>query len=178
MTTETPSHKENMNIPFFLVLGTIIIIGLGGAVLWVQSLATKFADDTTSNTTYSTQKTELGLASASEAEANEAGAEVDMDAVISAVNNGGCIACHTIPDVPDAVGIIGPDLTTIGANAASRIEGYEAEQYIRESLLDPNAFTAPECPNGPCPAGTMPELTLDSSEIDTLVNYLSTLGVE
>jgi hypothetical protein len=70
-------------------------------------------------------------------------------------------------------------LSHIGVDGATRIEGYTAEAYIRESLLEPGAFTVPECPTGSCVTGVMPTLSqLNEAEIEVLVGYLSTLGVE
>ncbi len=94
---------------------------------------------------------------------------------------GTCVACHVIPDIPGAVGVIGPDLTTIGAVGATRIAGYTAEEYIRESILNPNAFIAPECPTGPCLAGVMLQNLADiltPEEIDLVVAYLAAQGVQ
>jgi len=106
----------------------------------------------------------------------EPGAPGDMDAVIAAINKAGCVACHTIPGIPDAVGQVGPNLSNIGVDAATRREGYTAEEYIHESLASPNAFTAPKCPFGPCVTGMMPNLPLNDSEINVVVSYLVTLG--
>ncbi len=103
---------------------------------------------------------------------------VASDAVVAAVAKGTCNACHTIPGVPGAVGIVGPNLANIGANAATRIAGYSAEQYLHESIVNPNAFVAPQCPFGSCTAGSMPATlaqTLSGDEIETLISYLLTL---
>jgi hypothetical protein len=54
-----------------------------------------------------------------------------------------------------------------------------AEAYIEESIIDPGAFVRPNCPNGPCPAGVMPQTygeTLTDSQISTIVSYLAALG--
>jgi hypothetical protein len=61
----------------------------------------------------------------------------------------GCNTCHGLPETPDSA-TVGPWLGDIAANAATRIEGYSAQDYIYESILDPNAFIAPDCPSGPC----------------------------
>lgn len=60
-----------------------------------------------------------------------------------------CNSCHGQPDgsVPAAVG---PDLSNIGNDAATRIPGMSAEQYIYESIYMANSFVAEECPTGPC----------------------------
>lgn len=100
--------------------------------------------------------------------------------VAAIVTKGTCFACHVIPGVPNAAGQVGPNLSEIGVVGATRIPGYTAEQYIRESLLQPNDFIAPECPTGPCLPNLMVQNlgdTLTEEEIDTLVAYLATLGV-
>jgi mono/diheme cytochrome c family protein len=92
----------------------------------------------------------------------------------------GCIGCHVIPGVPNAIGQIGPNLSNIGVDGATRIEGYSSEEYIRESLLNPNAYIAPECPTGPCLPNLMVQNlgdTLTPEEIDAVVAYLATMGV-
>lgn len=70
----------------------------------------------------------------------------------------GCSACHGDPKVPDSNNI-GPHLGRIGAEASDRVKDLRAEQYIYESIMEPDAFIAPECKGGvPCEAPTaMPE---------------------
>lgn len=105
-------------------------------------------------------------------------APVASDAVVAIVTKGTCNACHTIAGVPGAVGVIGPNLSNIGTDAATRIPGYSAEQYIHESIVNPNAFIAPKCPFGSCTPGAMPATlaqTLTPEEIQTMVDYLLTL---
>jgi cytochrome c oxidase subunit 2 len=50
-----------------------------------------------------------------------------------------CITCHKVEGTA-AVGVVGPDLTHIGALAGDRVAGMTAEAYIRESIEDPAAF--------------------------------------
>ena len=45
----------------------------------------------------------------------------------------GCAACHSL----DGTQIVGPTVQGIGERAANRIEGYSAEQYLREAILLP-----------------------------------------
>ena len=52
----------------------------------------------------------------------------------------GCAACHAIEGVSE--GLVGPDLTKIGAGAGSRKSGMSARDYIEESIRDPEAFVA------------------------------------
>lgn len=90
----------------------------------------------------------------------------------------GCGGCHTIPGIPNAVGQVGPNLSNIGNNAASRVAGLDAEAYLRESILNPSAFIAPECPNGACPENVMPPNMgerLTTKELDLIVGHLLSL---
>ena len=103
------------------------------------------------------------------------GAPADVVAIITKAT---CFACHMIPGVPGAAGMVGPDLTGIGTAAATRVPGQTAEQYIHESIVNPNAVIAPKCPTGPClPNVMLPNLaqTLTAEEIDKVVAYLVTL---
>ena len=100
-----------------------------------------------------------------------------VDLAINAMLNTGCNACHITPGLPEAASNLGPDQTNMGVVAGSRIEGYTAEEYIRESILMPSAFIVPECPTGPC-LPIMPEnlgTLLTEEELDAVVAYLLTL---
>lgn len=123
---------------------------------------------------------ETGPTEESSETAGAEGTGPELEAVAAVVEKGGCATCHAIPDIPNAVGVVGPDLSNIGAEAADRIEGYTAEEYLRESIIEPNAFIAPECPNNisPCPPAMILTNELSETEIDTIVNYLSTLGAD
>ena len=104
--------------------------------------------------------------------------EIDLAAVSAAITKGTCGACHVIPDIEGAVGALGPNLANIGTDAATRVAGYTAEEYLRESILEPNAFIAPKCPTGDCIPGIMlPNLVelLTEEEIDMVIGYLATL---
>jgi hypothetical protein len=86
-----------------------------------------------------------------------------------------CITCHGTPVRP-AVNATAPQLGNIGAVAAGRVPGKSADQYLYESVLDPNAAIAPVCPGQiPCPRpSTMPfygEL-LNWQEMADLVAFL------
>lgn len=112
-------------------------------------------------------------------------ASLDSQLVLSAFLNGGCGACHIIPGIPKAQGVLGPDLSQIAAVAEERIQSGEyggqsqtVAEYMRESLLDPDAFVAPECPNGPCQEGLMPAQSLSEQDLDPIVGYLSELSGE
>jgi hypothetical protein len=55
------------------------------------------------------------------------------------------------------------------------VPGESASDYLRTSIVDPEAYLAPDCPNGPCLAGIMPgdyAIRLTAGQIDTLVDFL------
>lgn len=71
------------------------------------------------------------------------------------VRNAGCTSCHKIGELGESHKV-GPDLSDIGWLAQGRVEGMSAETYISQSIIDPNVYLAPECPNGPCLENIMP----------------------
>ena len=97
------------------------------------------------------------------------------------VGAGGCSACHTIDGV--AQGILGPPLDGIGSAAANRLPGYSAEEYIRESILEPDAHAAGTADglsqdyDGNLMLSTMAGIlpALSDEDIQNLVDYLLTL---
>ena len=75
-----------------------------------------------------------------------------------------CSSCHVIEGEG---GVIGPELTNIYA--------VQGEEYVRDSILNPNAVIATSCPTGPCPSGVMPQNfgeVLSADDLDNIVSYL------
>lgn len=88
----------------------------------------------------------------------------------SVVSGAGCVICHSVQR--DRV-LVGPSLFGVGTRAVSRIPGVSAEDYLRQAIVDPDAYIV----NG-FPAGQMlPDFarTLSRQQIDDLVAYLLTL---
>ena len=80
-----------------------------------------------------------------------------------------CASCHQIGSDGGAAG---PPLGHIGTVAVTRKPGTSADDYIRESLLDPGAYVVPGYPD------TMPRgLTrgLSRDDLDDLVRFLLSL---
>jgi cytochrome c2 len=72
-----------------------------------------------------------------------------QDEVSAAFAKGACGSCHSIPGIPNAAGVIAPDLTNINAAAEEHFQGggysgtaKTSEEYIRESILDPGVRIA------------------------------------
>lgn len=88
--------------------------------------------------------------------------------------NAGCGACHKIGSIGEAHKV-GPELTNIAAVAGERVPGLSAAEYIRQSIVEPNAYIVADCPNGPCLANIMPRdygERLAEEQIEAIVNYL------
>jgi mono/diheme cytochrome c family protein len=88
----------------------------------------------------------------------------------------GCAGCHTLGSL--SAGAVGPNLTAIGSVAATREAGVSAEEYLKQSILSPNAFIAPDCPTGPCPENVMPATIgagLSEQQLNDLVAFLASL---
>ncbi|MEN9561826.1 MAG: nitrite reductase, copper-containing [Chloroflexota bacterium] len=106
-------------------------------------------------------------------------------AVIAAFQKGACGSCHNIAGIPGAVGVVGPDLSDIGSVAEEHLAdsaytgtATNAEEYLHESIMDPNLFLAPKCPTGACAPNVMPATLADSlttDEINSIVSYLNSL---
>jgi plastocyanin len=89
------------------------------------------------------------------------GSAVSGPAAVS--EKGGCGACHIIPGIPNAVGTVGPDLSMIGELIVERMQSGEYDgtaedvtAYLKESILAPDAYLAPDCSGVPCQPGLMP----------------------
>jgi cytochrome c2 len=88
-----------------------------------------------------------------------------------------CVACHTIPGIPGAIGTIGPKLEE-GTNAPLRMKDKDyhgaaktVPDYIMESIVSPSAYVVK-----PFPDNTMPKVfgqKLSAGAIKKIVDYLS-----
>jgi cytochrome c oxidase subunit 2 len=87
----------------------------------------------------------------------------------------GCGGCHTLADA-GASGNVGPkldDLATAAARFGKR-RGESAKQYVRESIVDPRAFTVPGYPKNVMPTTFGDDLS--KQQLDALVDYLLRVG--
>lgn len=105
-------------------------------------------------------------------------AQETIDLAINAMTRTGCNSCHITTGLPEVdAAMLGPDQTNLGAIAGTRREGYTAEEYLREAILEPSAFIVEECPLGQC-LQVMPENygeLLTEDEINAIVAYLLSL---
>jgi cytochrome c oxidase subunit II len=81
--------------------------------------------------------------------------------------NNGCDGCHTFKPA-GAAGKVGPDLDKLAELA--RRAGKPLDEFIRESIVNPDAYVEPGYPKGVMPATFS---TLPAAQLDALVKYLS-----
>lgn len=79
--------------------------------------------------------------------------------------NNGCGSCHTLAAAGTS-GKVGPDLDKLPELA--RRAGQPLEQFVRESIVNPNAYVEPGYPKGVMP----PFAQLPGEQLDALVQYL------
>lgn len=77
----------------------------------------------------------------------------------------GCATCHTGPDSTSDFGVA-PALDDLAVTAADRVPGLAPEDYVRQSILDPQSFVVQGS------YAEMPTLALAPEELDALVAYL------
>ena len=83
----------------------------------------------------------------------------------------GCGACHSIEGLPGAVGTLGPAQDDVATRGATRVPGLSAEEYIRQSIEDPQAFVVP----GYVIQMLALRATMTDNEFESLVDFLLTL---
>lgn len=85
---------------------------------------------------------------------------------------GGCLICHKDSETGNERG---PDLRQAAAMAASRKPGLAAEDYLLESLADPDAFLVEGYPKM-MPSAVGPPANLTPAEVKAIIAYLQSLG--
>jgi cytochrome c551/c552 len=85
----------------------------------------------------------------------------------------GCMTCHSTR--PDKV-IVGPSLAGIANRAGVRVTGQTAEDYLHNSILDPNLYVVDGFSSGLMYQNYKNVLT--DEQISDLIAYLSTLDLQ
>lgn len=98
------------------------------------------------------------------------GERLFAQATIGPANAPGCITCHSLEE---GVVLTGPAQNDVGARAAGRVPGMSAEDYLHESIVDPNAYIVEGFDAGVMYQTFGEELT--EEQINDLVAYLLTL---
>ena len=82
----------------------------------------------------------------------------------------GCITCHSLEA---GVTLVGPAQNDIGTRATGRVAGVSGEDYLRQSIVEPDVYIVDGFSAGLMYQNYANELS--DSEIDDLVAYLLTL---
>jgi cytochrome c2 len=82
-------------------------------------------------------------------------------------SNPGCVTCHSLEAGKT---LVGPSLAGIASRAGSAVSGQSAEQYLRQSITEPDAFVAKGFQKG-----LMPKPTLTDKQANDIIAYLQTL---
>jgi cytochrome c2 len=82
----------------------------------------------------------------------------------------GCVTCHS---TEPGVVLVGPSHAGVGARAATAVSGMSAEEYLRESIVNPNAVVTEGFAEGVMYQNYGTDLT--DQQISDLVAFLLTL---
>lgn len=108
------------------------------------------------------------IACGSSENASDAGKELFAQTTLD--DQPGCITCHSLE--PGVI-IIGPSVAGIASQAGSMVPGMSAEEYLKQSIVDPNAYLVEGFP-----MDTMPPVwgsRLSEKQVNDLVAYMLTL---
>lgn len=91
------------------------------------------------------------------------------ESIIGAASAPGCITCHSLE--PGVV-IVGPSHSDIGTRAETAVPGMSAEDYLRQSIVEPDAHITEGYTEGVMYQNFGEELT--NTQINDLVAFLLT----
>ncbi len=94
----------------------------------------------------------------------------DLFAATVLGNRPGCITCHSLEP---GVNLVGPSVAGVGSVAGSRVEGLDAAQYLRQSIVDPNAHVVEGFDDDVMPGDYV--LSLTDPQVEALVEYMEGL---
>ena len=98
----------------------------------------------------------------------EAGRSIFSETALG--TNAGCRICHSLDAGRD---LVGPSLAGVGTRAGSTVSGLMPEEYLRQSIVDPDAYVVPGYPAGQMLAGLGD--VLPPEDLDSLIAFLLTL---
>jgi cytochrome c553 len=96
-----------------------------------------------------------------------------IEAAVAVIKKGTCDACHTIPGVEGAMAVVGPNWCVPAQKVQS---GAQPPDYIRASIIEPNANIAEGFPANIMPTDFAQRLT--DEEINTVAAFIANLKCE
>ncbi len=100
----------------------------------------------------------------------ERGGQLFNQTVIGSRAAPGCMTCHSLEE---GVTIVGPSMAGIASRAGEEVSGQPAEEYLHQSIVEPDAHVVEGFPAGVMYQNYNEDLS--AQEIDDLVAYLLTL---
>ncbi len=98
------------------------------------------------------------------------GEKLFNQATIGPNSSPGCVTCHSLEE---GVVVVGPSQAGLAARAAQRVAGESAEEYLHNSIVNPNAYLVEGFAEGVMYQNYGAELT--EEQLNDLVAYLLTL---
>lgn len=98
------------------------------------------------------------------------GEELYTGQTIGSASSPGCVTCHSLEE---GVTLVGPSHAGLGSRAGTLVAGMSAEDYLKESILEPDAHVVDGFSPGVMYQNYANELTDD--EVEALVAYMLTL---
>jgi len=89
---------------------------------------------------------------------------------IGSASSPGCVTCHSMEE---GVTLVGPSHAGVGSRAGTLVAGMSAEEYLKESIVEPNAHIVDGFSPGVMYQNYAKELS--DEQIDALVAYMLTL---
>lgn len=100
--------------------------------------------------------------------ATQTGGQANQDQLVATgeqlFSQNGCQVCHGAQDG------VGPAFTGMAARAASRVAGMTAEDYLRESIINPSAYVVPGFKDNIMPKNF--GQALDANQVNALIAYI------
>jgi mono/diheme cytochrome c family protein len=98
------------------------------------------------------------------------GEELYKGSTIGSASSPGCITCHSLEE---GTTLVGPSHAGVGARAGTLVAGMSAEEYLKESIVEPNAHVVEGFSPGVMYQNYGKELSTE--QIDALAAYMLTL---
>ena len=156
---------------FTIIVFAVILAACGGAAVSTPQSDGETAIDTQSGAepTIEPQVEEEAAVDTQEFADPERGREIfQTGGGIYAENGPVCMNCHSLDD---SEGKYGPTMRGISGRAGERVVGLTAEEYLRQSILEPNALIVGDYPNK---MGNIHAALLSDEDVEDLVAFMLT----